>query len=129
MSSSSARDMKLQKSFINPNLKEKHSEVVRELTVDELDQESTTDLRSSDEENSIISSKLNSICVSDDEKTDLTSESISLSELSSKKSDTIAAIESDSKAGLSPQNENIEFWEEISESTFFHDIANLIKKK
>ncbi|VDK85926.1 unnamed protein product [Litomosoides sigmodontis] len=126
-SPTSARNVKLHESFIKSNLNEKRSEAANETAIDEIDtdQESTTDLRSSDEENSISASKLNSSWISDDEKTDLTSESISLPEIPSEKSDKICAIKNNVKVeGLSPQNETIEFWEEISETTFFRGIAN-----
>ncbi|CAG9532322.1 unnamed protein product [Cercopithifilaria johnstoni] len=84
MSPDCARDVKLQTSLIDPKLKEKSSGV-------ETEQESTTDLESSIEENSINSTK-------DDETTDLTSESISFSDIPlSKKPDSMPAIDNDIK--------------------------------
>ncbi|KAL3997381.1 hypothetical protein ACH3XW_10655 [Acanthocheilonema viteae] len=181
VSPSFAKDMKHQRSPIDSEPKEMIANEVNS------NQESTTDLRSSDEENGISSSKLSSFPVSDGEGTDLISESISLSDPSSEKTDSVSTVESDIKdherklfsflnnssehqteiqppqnisgseistdrsdliqrqsirqplhnrsfhreesdlrrsGSLSPQNGNIELWEEISERTFFRNIAN-----
>ncbi|EJW81397.1 hypothetical protein WUBG_07694, partial [Wuchereria bancrofti] len=65
-------------------------------TMDEVDdnQESITDLQSSEENKIIDSSKSSSSLISDDETTDLTSESISLSDASSSKTNVISPISS-----------------------------------
>lgn len=82
----SVKHVKLRKSLIDLKQKEKNSGEIRRVTVNEIgsDQESSTDLQSSDNDNSIDSCNFS---ISDDETTDLTSESISLSDASTKKAD------------------------------------------
>uniref|UniRef100_A0A0R3RI06 THO complex subunit 7 homolog n=1 Tax=Elaeophora elaphi TaxID=1147741 RepID=A0A0R3RI06_9BILA len=84
----SARDGKFQKSLINSKSEEKISEEDDQKS----DQESTTALQSSNEKSAIDSSKLSSLSVTDGESVDLTSESISLSDIS-EKTDAVSAIE------------------------------------
>ncbi|VDN93419.1 unnamed protein product [Brugia pahangi] len=87
---------KRQKSRIDLKKRGKISEEMNKGTVDEIgdNQESITDLQSSEENKIIDSSKSSNFLVSDDETTDLTSESISLSDTLPSKTDIISPISS-----------------------------------
>ncbi|VDM11681.1 unnamed protein product [Wuchereria bancrofti] len=91
-----SKRIKRQKSLIDLKKSQKTSEEMKKGTMDEVDdnQESITDLQSSEENKIIDSSKSSSSLISDDETTDLTSESISLSDASSSKTNVISPISS-----------------------------------
>ncbi|EFO18786.1 hypothetical protein LOAG_09707 [Loa loa] len=90
----SLRHVKPRRSLVDSKQTEKNNEEIKNVTVDEIatDHESTTDLQSSKD---IDSSKSSSVSISDGETTDLMSESISFSDMSSKKSDSVSSVNID----------------------------------
>uniref|UniRef100_A0A8R1XRD9 Uncharacterized protein n=1 Tax=Onchocerca volvulus TaxID=6282 RepID=A0A8R1XRD9_ONCVO len=100
LSPNSARHTDFQKSsLMNRKQKEKNSEEMKKITVDrvDIDRETTIDLQNSNKENTIDSSKSSKGTISDDETTDLTSESISISDKLPNTINELSSIRSDIK--------------------------------
>ncbi|VDK76146.1 unnamed protein product [Onchocerca ochengi] len=100
LSPNSAGHSEFQKSsLMNRKQKEKNSEEMKKITVDrvDIDRETTIDLQNSNKENTIDSSKSSKGTISDDETTDLTSESISISDKLPNTINELSSIRSDIK--------------------------------